>query len=258
MLPEERRLLLSIARCDLLSACLDRRVPAPPCTEIIHYQQDGGAPLPYPRRQVPEPWTGHLAEARLLFLASNPSISWEEKYPLGSDSDELILDFFYSRFDDRRPNPWVRNGNKFLQTDGTYSHGARFWSSVKRRAEEAYGREVRPGVDYALSEVVHCKSTEEIGVLEAADQCSRRYLRSLLGLSGARVVIVLGTTAAEVLHRRIALRQYRPEWPAAWVDDRRPDRLFLFQPHPNARKVRQLAQTLPPDLLSFLRVMLNR
>jgi hypothetical protein len=38
---------------------------------------------------------------------------------------------------------------------------------VRQRAIELLQRDVRPGVDYALTEIVHCKSKSENGVAEA-------------------------------------------------------------------------------------------
>ena len=43
------------------------------------------------------------------------------------------------------------------------------------------------GLDYALTEVVRCKSRQERGVPEALGTCSSRYLARTLELSAARV-----------------------------------------------------------------------
>jgi hypothetical protein len=40
----------------------------------------------------PEPWSGNIATAPILFLSSNPSISEEEMYPDPSWADEQITD----------------------------------------------------------------------------------------------------------------------------------------------------------------------
>lgn len=259
MTTDERKLLLSITRCEVLVGYLEGRVSRPSCAPIINAQsqQQTGQPVSYDDRQVPEPWTGRLGGARLLFLSSNPSISLVEDYPQGSAPDETITDFFHNRFDDQRAEPWVRDGNKFRMVDGSYSRGAPFWSNVKNRAAEAYGRPVQPGIDYALTEVVHCKSKEEIGVLDALDTCVNRYLSGILAVSGARVVIVLGERAGAIVKRKVTLQRVRPEWPQVFTQGDRPERLFLFQPHPNAFKEKKLVNTLPGELLDYVRQALN-
>ena len=53
----------------------------------------------------------------------------------------------------------------------------------------------RPGEDFALSEVVHCKSKKEEGVASALSTCSGRYLNELLSCSGALVIVLVGKKA---------------------------------------------------------------
>jgi hypothetical protein len=60
-------------------------------------------------------------------------------------------------------------------------------------------REVRPGFDFALTEVVHCKSWKGHGVEEARDVCSKRYLERVLSISPTNVFIVYGTEAKTVI-----------------------------------------------------------
>lgn len=57
--------------------------------------------------------------------------------------------------------------------DGTHAPGwVRFWAAVRARASELLGRSAIAGFDYAISEIVHCKSDSEVGV-SAAEGCSR-------------------------------------------------------------------------------------
>lgn len=68
-------LLLEIARCSNIRVCLNGgKVSA--CTDIVGIQ---GELLS--RHQVPEPWTGHLEKAPILFLSSNPFLSQLDAYP---------------------------------------------------------------------------------------------------------------------------------------------------------------------------------
>jgi uracil-DNA glycosylase len=74
---------------------------------------------------------------------------------------------------------------------------------VRSRARELIPeRQPRPGRNYALTEVVRCKSRNERGVEEARLICSGRYLERTLDASRADVVVFLGMRA-EVTARAI-------------------------------------------------------
>ena len=137
---------------------------------------------------------GHLQTARILFLSSNPSISVKEAYPTGPVGDAELVDFFDKRFD----GYWVKGG-KFAPnnevtwhaTGNEYGDSVSYWANIRKRAEELISKAV-PGVDYALSEVVHCKSIMGAGVKTALPTCGSRYLRDLLACSGAKVLVLVG------------------------------------------------------------------
>lgn len=156
------------------------------CSEIVRSQRAAA----WNAFQVPEPWSGHLEEAPILFFSSNPSISTHEAYPNGAGNPERSLqDFFDSRFDGH----WVKEGNKALNADLiTYGPAVNYWSCIRNRAEELLGRKTIAGVDYALSEIVHCKSRGELGVKTALLTCARRYMMDLLTCSGAVVLVLVG------------------------------------------------------------------
>lgn len=146
-------LLHEIARCPVVDLCLRDRSAKHPCREIVLSQSSASLN----EHQVPEPWSGHLEQAPILFLSSNPSISLAEAYPGWSWPDELIQDYFANRFGGGN-TPWITQGTKSLQHDGTYSGAVAFWAAVRQRAMELLERDVVPGTDYALTEIVHCKS----------------------------------------------------------------------------------------------------
>jgi hypothetical protein len=149
-----RNLLLDIVHCPNVLSCFQNRAPPHPCRRIIESQGsrsiDGF--------QVPEPWSDRLSEAPLLFLSSNPSISGTDQYPTRLWQDQEIEVYF-----DRRFERWIADGIRTRQQDGSYSQAVRFWSEVKGRAAELYERAVTPRNDYALTEVVHCKSRKNEG-----------------------------------------------------------------------------------------------
>ena len=69
-------LLDQITRCPIVKECLASPDPDHPCREIVQNQKQS-----LENFQVPEPWSGHLKQARILFIGSNPSISKNECFP---------------------------------------------------------------------------------------------------------------------------------------------------------------------------------
>ena len=93
-----------------------------------------------------------------------------------------------------------------------------------------------PGVDYALSEVVHCKSWAEKGVKSAAISCSQRYLDRVFAESNAVVVVVMGGIAREIVLLKYNLPVKEHIIGPVKLGGR--DRHLAFLPHTNARKKR--------------------
>jgi uracil-DNA glycosylase len=129
-------------------------------------------------------------------------------------------------------------------------------SKCARARELIPGRDVRPGIDYALTEAVRCKSRGEHGVEEALETCSDRYLRRTLELSGAEVVVVLGRIAARAVQRHLGVSRDRVVHEGVLVG-RRP-RAIVFLPHPNARTARSLDANVRAEQLERLRVIVAR
>ena len=142
--------------------------------------------------QVPEPWSGDLTTAPVLFLGSNPSFEPEEQYPTASWEEEEVWQFFSERFTSR----WSRD-LKVLKVDGGYKAVA-YWKQIKERCEELIERPAAPGQDFALSEVTHCKSKSQLGVSLACKTCADKYLMKLLGCSGSIVFVLVGIKAFDV------------------------------------------------------------
>ena len=198
---QHRALLLRIARCPVIAEAL---AGGHPCSEIVGSQQ-----VAEPYRQVPEGWAGNLRDARVVFVSSNPSISQPgpgqsadqvEPFPTASSSDDQIVEFIGRRFDQTVvPMPWVRDDRSRLR-DGTYWHRpTRFWVAIRARARELLGDDADPARNYVMTEVVHCKSRQEIGVAAAASTCAQRYLDDILRLSAAPLIAVVGKKAHAAL-----------------------------------------------------------
>lgn len=245
------KLLLEIARCSLVQHCIDRPTHDHPCFTIVHSQGSGSVD----HHQVPEPWSGHIDHAPILFVASNPSISDQDVFPTGQWSDEDITDFFNNRFGGGKQQ-WIRDGTKGLGKDGVHLRATHFWAGVKQRAIELLERDVEPGVDYALTEIVHCKSKSEIGMREAQDFCVSRYLGRILSMSDASIIVVLGKPAREALETELGIPKDRTMHGPAGLWGR--ERIVTFLPHPNAHQPRTFVKCVPENELRTMRVFLRR
>lgn len=247
---KSRDLLLEIARCPNIRHCLDDSLEAHPCSAIVLSQSSRSLQ----DHQVPEPWSGQIERAPVLFVSSNPSISERDEYPRWSASDELITEFFNRRFGGGR-KLWIQDGKYALGQDDSYMRAVAFWSAIRNRAIELFQRDIRPGLDYALTEVVHCKSRAEYGVGEALAECTARYLRRVLEFSNAKAIVSLGKRAEAALVHEFGIpgsvNLYGP------VTVGRRTRLIAFLPHPNHRGVRTFSKVHTPTELDSLRAFLH-
>jgi hypothetical protein len=245
----EKALLDEITNCPHARQCLDNSTIENPCREIVESQ----AQLGITQFQVPEPWSGQIDTAPILFLSSNPSIGGDEVYPTWDWSSEDVYDYFNHRFGGGHKD-WVLDGKKSLRTDGTYGRATKFWAAVRVRAKELFQRDVIPGIDYALTEIVHCKSRNEIGVQQAQAQCVLIYLRRVLELAKAKVIVVLGKQAGQIIQREFAISPEKLLSEPIQIGDRQ--KLFTFLPHPNARADRTFAKCLEDYEMEKLRAFL--
>lgn len=233
------RLLLEIAKCPVIRICREQPGSTHPCAEIVGSQ--GAATMA--DFQVPEPWSGPIATAPILFVSSNPSISrsdppsdLDEEYPTGSGAawpDARLVDFFEGRFGGGRKER-IRDGIYYRRQNGSFAtgkHWVRFWASAKARASEALGRPAVPGRDYAMTEVVRCKSRGERGVVAAARHCPDRYLGRTLSVASAGLLVCFGNVARDEVRRRYDLSTGHVLVGPKEIGGR--VRYVVFLPHPN-------------------------
>lgn len=201
---DSRKLLLEIADCPELRLCREHPDPSHPCQAIVDLQAD----RPWAEHQRPEPWNGRLESAPLLFISSNPSIDRSEPYPTGSwDDGESIASFFERRFDDH-----IVDGTRPRKLDGRIAaKPVTYLNEVRRIASNLFDRTVAPGTDYAITEVVHCKSASRAGLERRGGQpgalarCPGRYLRRVVESSGARVMVAVGADALREMKGEVGL-----------------------------------------------------
>ena len=177
------KLLLEIGYCPEVSRVFTKEMHHP-CSKIVR----GQGIKSLNDLNIPEPWSGRIETAPILFISSNPSISDVEIFPNRNWNDNGIKDYFQNRFGGGKKD-WTIKGTKSLRKDGSHGRATMFWAGVKARSKELLEREPIPGVDYALTELVHCKSRQELGVLEALDKCTSLYLEKVLTVSGAPILV---------------------------------------------------------------------
>ena len=241
-----RELLKQITGCPEVRACRAGD-DGHPCFGIVDVQRA----TPPDMVQLPEPWSGFLDHAPLLFISSNLSLSEDENDPTTSWTADSVTTYFNARFDLHKDH-----ANHSQSRDGQWSkHPVRFWSAAQARATELWDRPVNPGVDYALTEVVHCKSRQEAGVASAPDHCADLYLGRVVSASPAVVLVVFGRPA-EATVRRVLL-DGSTSTPIVPVTVTGIERLVVFLPHPNARVRRTCAHVLVEDGLARVQAHLN-
>ena len=231
-------LLLAITRCpEIDHARSDSRHP---CAGIVGLQQPA-------QFQKPEPWRGHIDTAPILFVSSNPSIRGKEAFPPADWKDQHIINHYQRCFDD---------GGASIpgHIDKATYNSVQFWREVRGRATEIIGRQAVQGSDFALTELVHCKSEGEKGVAKAHLTCAGRWLDLVLQVSGANIIVLLGRQARDHCAARWGLDKTQPVHFGVATPGR--ERAVVILPHPNARGRRKLDDFVGDDELDRLRALL--
>ncbi|WP_285104061.1 hypothetical protein [Promicromonospora sp. MEB111] len=212
---------------------------------------------PPERFQVPEGWAGNLAQARIVFLSSNPSISEPkegkppesaEAYPAAADDNDLIADFVVHRFD----GCWARPEGKHRRIDGGYTYVA-FWGAIRKVATDLLGYQASPAADYVMTEVVHCKSKGETGVNKALDRCSGLHMDRILADCPAAVMVVVGGKARDRVARIWDLGWDKKHTPAVVREIAGRRRTIVQLAHPAAFGANEYVSTKYPEHLAVLR-----
>ena len=76
---DAKQLLLEIAHCEVARRHCEVTRERGPCSAIVASQEASS----WESFQAPEPWSGDLVRAPILFLSSNPSISTTEAFQTG-------------------------------------------------------------------------------------------------------------------------------------------------------------------------------
>ena len=209
---EAESLAFEISSCDeIKGAILDT---AHPCHQVVSWQKEKwnlkiqsihGSPM-----HRPEAWTGNLTKAPIIFISSNPSFNPDENFPNWVASQwnkSQILDFALNRFSHNFERKYgatqsgtLANCDKTIEKDGKLSKKrVRYWSWVRKLVSFVLDKsegDVSAINDYVMTEIVHCKSEYEKGVISARKKCKDKYLERIITLSPARLIFVVGKNAA--------------------------------------------------------------
>jgi len=225
-------LLYDIISCPNIKHCLDTNDENHPCAKIIANQKANNPD----NFRVPEPWSGNLEDAPILFLCPSPVYVENEEYPTYSWPDYIIGDFFINRFGGGL-KLWVKNQLRPLLKDGTHrGEWVRYWAEVRKRTIELLERrEIKAGIDYAIYPLIHCKTREVSGNNETLEECFNRYFLGMLDISNAKVIVCLGKDIGSKV--RMALGIPKDINPYGPFQIGKCKRYIVCLQHPNARRV---------------------
>lgn len=227
MTPDAKKVFWSIVDCGISEHGKRLAHPAEfsPCSKVIDSQQaknPGGF-------HIPEPWNGDISTSRILFLSINPGITPRELYPRsGNDywmdgrgwNTDRVEQFFEGRFD--RTLPYVKyrdGGHAFkikMESDDPDKGVVGFWPYVFKMANTLIPG-ADPLKDFALTELVHCKSEDSSYVNNTCyKQCMDKYLQDIFSLAEkAEYVVFIGRPVRENIighygfHSPVKQRWYR-------------------------------------------------
>lgn len=154
-----------------------------------------------PIRQVPEPWNGDIDNSSFLIIGSNPALVDNEMYPskdinwinwvnLGAGlwDDKSAASFFEGRFGksvctlNGQPYVDVVNSTVLKQINSNitacrFQNG--YWNTYNELCK-AISTRFTPW-EFVVTDIVHCKSSQQLGVRSAKKQCSN-YLKEIISV----------------------------------------------------------------------------
>ena len=169
-------------------------------------------------RQLPEPWFGNIENAKVLFLSSNPSIDTSdydtaEDFPVNEWDDQKIGSWHIDRVDPNAtpmgvsfglPNLpnflWRCRDNEYRGQGPKSKSPQKTWNGIHQRALEIIGQSASPSENYALTEIVHCKSINAKGVKKASSTCADMWLQRIIAISSqAKIVVLVGSHVRDLV-----------------------------------------------------------
>ena len=155
--------------------------------------------------QIPEPWNGDIENAPILFVGLNPGFLDVELYPKlgnpywtlanGKFDTAKVEDFFEHRFNSSYQYVQYPNKTKIAPNKYKSLRGRTFWAYVKSIADKILNTSnSNPGVDFAITEIVHCKS-KDISCIHSNcyNICFKNHFDNILSIAqNLQYIVVLG------------------------------------------------------------------
>lgn len=167
--------------------------------------------------QIPEPWNGDIENAPILFVGLNPGFLDVELYPKlgnpywmqanGGFDEAKVEDFFEHRFNSRHQYVQYPNRTKIAPEEYKWLRGRTFWGYVKSIADKVLNRVSNPGVDFAITEIVHCKS-RDIRCIHSKcyDKCFDQHFNNILSIAQKlQFMVVLGSATRKRISKHFGI-----------------------------------------------------
>lgn len=168
---------------------------------------------------VPEPWNGKIDKAQIVFVGLNPGLDKDELFPrLGNsvwnitldmngtirNDLPMVYDFFENRFLRYADRSFGNPSHFYIKLEqGGYKKKVQgYWPRIHRIATAILSRSVVPGEDYALTEMVLCKSINTKGnVLNKCTrfECRRHFDRIMAEAKNCKYIVTLGVDSAKAI-----------------------------------------------------------
>jgi hypothetical protein len=191
-----------------------------------------------------------LAQARILFISSNPNgLDGSHGADTASATDDVSIVIDSEFAFDPVSGPAVRTK--------AVAHPGTSWDGAYACARQVLGDSVRPGYDYAQTEVVHCGSAKQAGVEPALPVCVALYLAQILRAAEAALsVVVVGAWARQAFQRFLDV-EFAPEgtWGPRHLEGRR--RVVVAVAHPAAQNVDEAQKSLTRHQIDLIRTRLD-
>lgn len=209
-LTQAHKLALDISSCDEVCKAINDKTH--PCSKVVNWQSMQWNPpvleIGGSKMHRPEPWTGDLQVAPMMFLSSNPSFDANENFPSWDQEkwpEQEIAKFGAERFTSdfsrshgATESSIVSEQDRTIGLEGQISGRVKHWSWVRQFASVVYGKSISDTSaisDYVMTELVHCKSPHEEGVIEALGKCKEKWFDKIMELSPAKLIFVAGVKA---------------------------------------------------------------
>ena len=190
---------------------------------------------------IPEPWNGDIEHAPILFVSLNPGYTQGENYPyynnpnFSSSRNGLNISATETFFDERFGGKYVKhnNGKKFkvLMTNGQYKSVHGFWNYVYNISTKLLGMSnVIPGKDFAITEIVHCKSSSVNVIPEACfDECMKKHFNAVLSAAAnIQYLVIVGKQTRDRIAAFFKLGEVQKyKWYDVSIDDKNVKLIFV-------------------------------